>query len=717
MSIEPRFIDCVFDPRDLVEVRIIHPKDSTHSNKQFFSQVDQVTSLDTTLRQANSVGGHIYIGANPRKRQGGKAEDVALAQCVFVDIDDTTVDQARQQIVDAGLPTPTCLINSGHGVHAYWRLNETMADLPAWSAAQKKLIGILQSDKVIHDPPRVMRLPGYVNHKAPKADCRLLDADPQRRYDLSQLIPPDSGKQADPQQVADHWLQKALQRAGLHNCNNSGFWLACQLRDAGLDQGHAETVLESYADQQDGDYTTSEAVASIRSVYSRTAHEPAKAKTSNLANTEKSTISVADDPPVIPLNADVLPEISPDVLPYWAWDYVAALCNSKEVSPTMGCLLTLAILASCVQRKFKVQIEGSYYEPLCIYTAPSLESGERKTAIHGPLVRPLFDYQGTLREETSAEQKQAMTIRRLADLEIKVLERDYKKAPSDERESIIKKINKVKADMPPLQAPPQLIVEDFTEAALTIAMLYNDESLLVTSDEGGLFDNLSGRHSDTSEIDLFLKSHSGSPHTVNRVSRENILLRRPMLSVAISPQPGVLAKLANKEGFLTRGLTARFLWALPQSQVGARKLESATIDAEIVKVYSQNLVHLAKLSRQHDGNPLLLRLTEEAYETWKAFERELEPRIGPDGDLKPIKPWASKLSGAVARIAAVCHCGEHMENAGHNPIGEDQMLMAIQIGRELIPHSLAVHRLMGGEGWSAAQAVVEHYHGPYRSRR
>jgi hypothetical protein len=37
------------------------------------------------------------------------------------------------------------------------------------------------------------------------------------------------------------------------------------------------------------------------------------------------------------------------------------------------------------------------------------------------------------------------------------------------------------------------------------------------------------------------------------------------------------------------------------------------------------------------------------------------------------------------------------------------MQAAVQMGRLLIPHSVAAHRLMGGGGFSVAQAVVQHY--------
>jgi hypothetical protein len=108
---------------------------------------------------------------------------------VFVDFDGIDPDTARDRRCDAGLPTPTLIIASGHGVHAYWRLAEPIADMALWTRYQKRLIALLGSDGAIHDPARIMRLPGFVNHKEPVAMCNIIDGDPARIYDLKSLRP------------------------------------------------------------------------------------------------------------------------------------------------------------------------------------------------------------------------------------------------------------------------------------------------------------------------------------------------------------------------------------------------------------------------------------------------------------------------------------------------------------------------------------------------
>lgn len=65
-----------------------------------------------------------------------------------------------------------------------------------------------------------------------------------------------------------YWLNKALERASEGNRNETGFWLACQLRDNGFVEAEAEDLLGVYAQRAPGaGYSEREALASVRSAY------------------------------------------------------------------------------------------------------------------------------------------------------------------------------------------------------------------------------------------------------------------------------------------------------------------------------------------------------------------------------------------------------------------------------------------------------------------
>ena len=173
-----KYAACVFEPTDIVEVRQLP------SGKRSWWRASQLADAALTLYYENRRGQNIHIGANPRRDRGeSKSNGIACARCIFADFDEMDVATARQRWLKVGLPPPTLTLASGHGIHAYWRLKEPMQDLKAWSWIQKRLIQLLDSDGAIHDPARLMRLPGYINHKKPKAICQIIKADPLRRYD------------------------------------------------------------------------------------------------------------------------------------------------------------------------------------------------------------------------------------------------------------------------------------------------------------------------------------------------------------------------------------------------------------------------------------------------------------------------------------------------------------------------------------------------------
>ena len=179
-----RHVACVFEPSDVVEVRRLP------SGRSSWHQAGNLAEAARSLSVDNQHGEQVYAGANPRRFRGGtKSEDVMCARCLFADFDRIGFNAARQRWSNAGLPVPTLTIHSGHGIHAYWRLAEPVTDMALWSALQKRLIALLGSDVAIHDPARLMRLPGFINHKKPVADCRIHDADEARVYDLRYLLP------------------------------------------------------------------------------------------------------------------------------------------------------------------------------------------------------------------------------------------------------------------------------------------------------------------------------------------------------------------------------------------------------------------------------------------------------------------------------------------------------------------------------------------------
>jgi hypothetical protein len=177
------YAECLFEGGDIIEIRRIPWP------RREWCLAGELPGKAAKLYRANGRGQNIYLGANPRRFLGGsKNADISCCRAIVADFDDIDPAEAQRRWHAAGLPAPTLTITSGHGVHCYWRL--TAAVWPGeWTATQRRLAAVLRSDGRIHDPARIMRLPGLLNVKdrLSPVPCMVFDCDSTRRYDFETL--------------------------------------------------------------------------------------------------------------------------------------------------------------------------------------------------------------------------------------------------------------------------------------------------------------------------------------------------------------------------------------------------------------------------------------------------------------------------------------------------------------------------------------------------
>lgn len=107
-----------------------------------------------------------------------------------------------------------------------------------------------------------------------------------------------------------YWLGKALAKTTTGQRNATGLWLACQLRDSGIGQSDAESVMRQYAGrvpQGSEPYTEREAIASTKSAYSHPPRE--KPKRDGMVTYSRPIKSTADEPVDEPKPSDAADEL------------------------------------------------------------------------------------------------------------------------------------------------------------------------------------------------------------------------------------------------------------------------------------------------------------------------------------------------------------------------------------------------------------------------
>jgi hypothetical protein len=403
-----------------------------------------------------------------------------------------------------------------------------------------------------------------------------------------------------------------------------------------------------------------------------------------------------DWPEPVPFLRRNTPELPADIVPGFLGCMAAATARATETPLELAAILGLAVVSASVTKKVVVCPETGYIEPVNIYTAVGMESGNRKTAVLHKMTRPFMEWEERESRRLKPELKRVSSERKTMEARIESLRKKAAKAPNPA--TVMAQITELESSLPEVPKAPLLWTQDVTPERLGTLMAEQGERIALLSDEGGMFDMLAGRYNNgIPNLDLFLQAHAGAPVRVDRGSRPSVMLRSPALTVAISPQPDVLESLSDKPGFRGRGLLARFLYALPVSPIGFRELKPAPCPSTVEEAYCEGIERLLRLTPPTDEagywQPWQLRFSPQAYEAWKTFQRSIEILMREGGKLYYLKDWGSKLPGAAARIAGVLHCvmADPTESV---VITEDIVERTLKLVTPLIDHTLAVFNLM-----------------------
>lgn len=155
--------------------------------RYFWTRSTDGTYQDVPAVRALNADGwevyHVMCGYTQRTR---KAEHIASLQSLWADIDitkhlaegedvdaahDAAIRAVAQMVREHSLPTPTEIVMSGGGIHVYWHLTAAL-DVPTWKVMAGKLrlpfrraFGLRYDGQCTIDAMRLMRAPGYVNHR------------------------------------------------------------------------------------------------------------------------------------------------------------------------------------------------------------------------------------------------------------------------------------------------------------------------------------------------------------------------------------------------------------------------------------------------------------------------------------------------------------------------------------------------------------------------
>lgn len=111
-----------------------------------------------TLVALNKTGSDIFFTVNRTDGYGRRFENIVQARTIYVDYDDGVPEKWDLE--------PNLLVESSPGkAQAYWVLKNPVPADEYWHSTERGIVWATGGDRNVCDAARILRLPGFVNHK------------------------------------------------------------------------------------------------------------------------------------------------------------------------------------------------------------------------------------------------------------------------------------------------------------------------------------------------------------------------------------------------------------------------------------------------------------------------------------------------------------------------------------------------------------------------
>jgi len=407
------------------------------------------------------------------------------------------------------------------------------------------------------------------------------------------------------------------------------------------------------------------------------------------------------EPPTPLGRQTAIPPFPVEVLPASLGQYVTAVAEATQTPPDLAAMLILSVLATAAARKVVVEVRSGWREPVNLYIAVAMPPGSRKSPVFARVTAPLLAYERQALDNARPQIAEAAARKRIGDDLAHQAEKIAANADPAQRERLTAQAVAASETADAITVPPapRLLADDATPEAVASLLAEQGGRLAILSAEGDVFDIMAGRYSKNGSANLgvFLKGWNGDDLKVDRKGRPPEHVEQPALTLGLAVQPEVLEVIARQPGFKGRGMLARFLYALPPSNVGHRLTNVAPVTEALEDGYRAEVVAMVT-SLADVTDPVALPFTQAGSRRFERFEEALEPRLAADGgDLGHVADWGAKLAGRTAAIAGLLHLASNIRTGWAAPIGEESVRAAVTIADCWVGHALAVFDMMGAD--------------------
>lgn len=319
----------------------------------------------------------------------------------------------------------------------------------------------------------------------------------------------------------------------------------------------------------------------------------------------------------------------------------------------------LGAASLALQGHINICLPRGQIRPTSLFLVTVSASGDRKTAADELALRAIYEEEERLRQLNAGEvlsHANAVIAHKEAATKIK---KATKLSPTEMKDQL----DQLGAEP---SAPPQPFILATAPTAQGLQKLYMSSrpSLGLFSDEGGAFLGGYSMSDDNRLATSTILSEFWDGKPIKKVTSGEgfMFLPHRRLAFHLMLQPGVSLKLFGVQELKDQGFMSRILPSAPASIAGTRFLIGHTISPASqpsLEAYHNRLgAIIAKPMPLQDPpdqalKPHLVRLSDDACDTWVAFHDHVEAKIAKGGEWESIKGFAAKLPEHAARLAAV----------------------------------------------------------------
>lgn len=375
-------------------------------------------------------------------------------------------------------------------------------------------------------------------------------------------------------------------------------------------------------------------------------------------------------------------------LPDWIRNQVTQVAQTTHSPIDLAAMCALACLSAILNRKISIRITDSYTESANLYLVCAMPPGSGKSPVFNQMLKPFQDYAIRLTERHNDTRGQTEQEHRMLTHEMAIAEKAGDTIKARElRETL---------ELHPLKPAPILIADDATPEAVA-QLLAEQHRIALLSSEGGLFDMMSGKYSDVTDLAIYNKGFTSDAYIVNRIGRTQAAIRECHIVIGITTQPYVISSMADNTKLSGTGLASSFMYHIPPTNIGTRDfLTEPNYDPDIEHQYNTRMRELIELHHTTD-QPIVKHISEDAYQIFKRHRQHREQLIAPGQPNDHLAEWNEKLNRAILRTAALLHVANHPDDP---MIDADAIADALDISTYWTEHAKEAHFL-----WGANQTI------------